>query len=247
MNISLAIQYLINKKFYKEDKFSFEWNIPFFFLNDYYKNLQIFNDFSNLSLIFLNFSQIYMTSDYGYFELKRNLVRKELIFLKKETEFLFFSASKYKNFSIWHNYKWFYEKEYYFLPIFSPKFITKICVSDPKNLHFQNFFQFLLDKKEFLIWEKIVWLEILTMSDFFSDFLWNLKLKVFLRSKIFSSDLLNYLSSRIFYEFSQAIPYFIQRISDKIKIKNGFSILGLGILSLEFRKNNFANLKYRLR
>lgn len=241
MNISLALQYWTLKKPFFGQKKTKEWCTPFYFLDIFYKLLPIFNDFSITSLIFLTFSQVITVSDYGFYELKRFLFRKELNFLKNESRFLFSTTSNYKNFSFWYNCKWLNKKEKFFFSFFPVKRVREIYSGDPKNLHFQSFLHFILFEGKFLLWEKLTWIEILTLTDFFGKSTWILRFKLFLRSEIISSDGLNFLSNKNLNGFSQIVPNFIEKNLNYLKIKNGFSVFGLEMLFFEIKKKKVLN------
>mmetsp|Transcript_15991 Transcript_15991/g.32856 ORF Transcript_15991/g.32856 Transcript_15991/m.32856 type:complete len:250 (+) Transcript_15991:52-801(+) len=245
MNVSLSFQYFKWTTIFLKYSIKEEWYIPYFFLNKFYNFLSNFNDFSLGPLFFLGLYQLTIVSDQGFFELRRFLIRKELHLLFKEVKFLFLNNSAYKNFSVWHNYKWYYEKENFPMLCFPIKTISRIFLAEPKNIHFHDFFQFLLYQTMFFFWERLIFIEILNLNDFVGNPVWILKSNVFFRSKIISSDIFHFLSGKKYYSFSQSILDLIENILNRFKIKNGFSLSGLGFLILEKKKLPFS-FKYNI-
>lgn len=133
------------------------------------------NDFSTTSLAFFNLILVISQQDNALFELKKNLIKKEINFIIKEYNFLDSFLKKFKNFNLWHQISWLFKKETNWKLLDFCKYFWRLISGDPKNIHLWNFFVRSKITQSISLWKIFLILETLETSDSINNSILNTK------------------------------------------------------------------------
>jgi hypothetical protein len=227
MNLNVFITYSLKPKFYKSgvviEKHFFD---DFFRINFLIKG----NDFSCTSISLLNYFSNIIKQDTICFELKKNFIKKEIVFFYEEKLHLTKLGKKYKNFNIWHHLNWLFIKEKNSNPFYSSKIVRNIISIDTKNIHAWKFFTKSLSTETVLFWKILVISEILGTGDKINNSIINIRKFLFFFSRHLSGLFVN-LFAKIFswILIHRNIDYhFFLRF---LNIKNSRNFFLLGVLT----------------
>lgn len=227
MNLNVFIAYSLKQKFYKnvgiKEKHFFD---DFFRINFLIKG----NDFSCSSINLLNFFSNIIKQDTICFELKKNLLKKEIVFFYQEKVHLFKFWKKYKNFSIWHHLNWLFMKEKNSKTFFSSKIIRNTISIDTKNIHAWKFFTKSLSMEFISFWKIFVISEIVGTGDKINNSIINIRKFLFFFSKPLSGLFVNLFANIFSWNLihrNNDYHYFLRFL----KIKNSRNFFLLGVLT----------------
>jgi hypothetical protein len=214
------------------DKKTKNFNDKFTKLSIYF---QISNDFSFLSLLNLDSSEIYSLQGNLVNELKNLLNKRELSIGYKEIDKALKLNHKFKNFHVINFLNWLSQKEFFFKTFISKKFINFFIASDHRNYHLNNFcFNYLLNLDSY-IWISFLEIEKLMASDiYFQSNLFS-KILLCLKSKIFSTCIFQFISQENFANCKRDYWKFINFFLKVSKTEYSTMILIEGIIKKTYR------------
>ena len=247
MNLSGTICYLQESFFLKTSKnFSLNFNQLYFSLSIKFKDLYNSNDFSQFSVIFHNFIQIYRLKENGTVDKHIFLMSTENC-IHLEDDFLKTSFhKKLKNFSYWCSKEWILEKESFKGFYFFTFFIFLLLQVSPGNYYVDGYLSSKLCKEKAETWVILLTIDVFYLLDNFKEIYWNLISNSLLRIKKLNKDILFNFLSKTEPFFNHAQWKFFSDILINTAISKGSLILTFtNLLRLKHIKTESQNINIK--
>ena len=238
MNLSGKICYL-QKPFFLRTSKIFPLNLDQLYstLGVKIKDLSNSSDFSQLSVIFQNFTQFYRLKENASVEKKTSLISIENCILLEEELLKKSFHKKIKNFSYWCFKQWVMEKESYRDFYFFTFFIFLFFQINPSNYYFDSYLSSKLKKEKTETWVILMTIEIFSLLDNFKEICWNFISNSWLKLKKLNKDIIFNFLSKIETIFRQIHWKFFCDVLTNTGIIRGNLILSLtNILHLKLNK-----------
>ena len=195
------------------------------------KDLFNSNDFSFISMLVQNLSQIYGIND-NLSNIKRlYLISTENSIILEENFLKTTYFRKIKNFSYWHFSQWILEKEFYLNFYFFSGLIYLFFLVNPGNYYIDNFVSSGLKREKTKIWVILVMVDIFNSIDQFKELNWNLKLIFLLTIKKMNKDILFNISVNLNSCFQVTHWKFLTKLLENTNICNGCLISSISTLN----------------
>jgi hypothetical protein len=243
MNLSGKICYL-QKPFFLRTSKIFPLNLDQLYstLGVKFKDLSNSSDFSQLSVIFQNFTQFYRLKENASVEKKTFLISIENCILLEEELLKESFHKKIKNFSYWCFKQWITEKESYINFYFFTFFTFLLFQINPSNYYFDSYLSSKLKKEKTETWVILVTIEIFSLLDNFKEVCWNLISNSWLKLKKLNIDILFNFLSKMETIFRQTHWKFFNDVLTNTGIIRGNLILSLkSLFELKLNKINDKN------
>jgi hypothetical protein len=228
MNLSGKICYL-QKPFFLRTSKIFPLNLDQLYstLGVKFKDLSNSSDFSQLSVIFQNFTQFYRLKENASVEKKTFLISIENCILLEEELLKESFHKKIKNFSYWCFKQWITEKESYGNFYFFTFFTFLLFQINPSNYYFDSYLSSKLKKEKTETWVILVTIEIFSLLDNFKEVCWNFISNSWLKLKKLNKDILFNFLSKIETIFRQNHWKFFYDVLTNTDIVKGNLILSI--------------------